>query len=185
MKNSERWTVYAVGFVFGLLIVSFMIMRRAAKSSQAEDPWYAHHQQVSASGVEALPASVEVAMLAGELLRFGYLPGADAPLERVWLLQFRKSYPYVRVVETIETGEIHYMAADQIKVKLAPGVDVTDLKPVLEELGVRLRMFNRKENVAVLGVLHTGIDAVPETLQAMTAWQHLYSISEPDWIQFR
>ena len=59
------------------------------------------------------------------------------------------------------------MAADQVKVRLAEGVDVTDLKPMIDALGIRLRMFNRKERAVVLGVLHTGIDAVPDTLEAL------------------
>jgi hypothetical protein len=185
MNNVDRYKVYGLGFVLGMLLVSFMMGRRASEEEQVVDPWYDHREQVAASGAEPLPDGVEVAMLEGDVLRFGYLPDADAPVERVWLLNFRKSYPYVRVVETLSDGNIVYMAADQVNVSLAEGVDVTDLKPMIDTLGVRLRMFNRKERAAVLGVLHTGIDAVPDTLEAMAAWGDLFSAAEPDWIRFR
>jgi hypothetical protein len=57
---------------------------------------------------------------------------------------------------------------------LAEGVDVTKLKPMLDELGLRLRMFNRKEDLAVIGVLNTQIDAVPSTIEALQPWSDLF-----------
>jgi hypothetical protein len=185
MSTSDRFKAYGVGFLLGMLLVSVILSRRAAKENQSVDPWHEHREQARETGAEPLPAAVESSMLQGAVLRFGYLPDAALPEERVWLLNFRKSYPYVRVVETLADGTVRYMAADQIKVLLAEGVDVADLKPMLDTLGVRLRMFNRKERAAVLGVLHTGIDAVPETLQALGPWQSLFEAAEPDWIRFR
>lgn len=185
MKNTERFTVYIVGFLVGMVIVSMLMGRRAAKREQAVDPWHQHHEQVAQTGAEALPESVEAAMLQGEVLRFGYLPSVDNAEERVWLLNFQKSYPYVRVVETIETGALSYMAADQIRIELADDVDVTDLKPMLDSLKIRLRMFNRKERMVVLGVVSTEIDAVPATLQAIAPWQELYRSASPDFIEFK
>ena len=185
MKNSERFTVYLVGFLVGMVVVSIIMSRRAARNEVHEDPWHAHNQQVEATGAEPLPGSVHSTMLQGDVLRFGYLPNAEAPLERVWLLNFRKSYPYVRVVETIETGELSYMAADQIKLWLADGVDVTDLKPMLDALELRLRNFKRKENFVVIGVLSTQIDAVPATLTAIQPWSELFEKAEADWLEFR
>lgn len=185
MTNVDRFKVYGLGFVFGIVLVSLIMGRRASQEEQAVDPWYDHRAQAEASGAEPLPEGVEVSLLKGEVLRFGYLPTEDAPVERVWLLNFRKSYPYVRVVETLADGTLGYMAADQVKVTLAEGVDVTDVKPMIDTLGVRLRMFNRKERAVVLGVLHTGIDAVPDTLEAMAPWGELFSEAGPDWIRFR
>lgn len=185
MKNSERVSVYFVGFIIGMVIVSMLLARRARKSEHVADPWYAHHEQVEAAGAEPLPTGVEPSILAGDVLRFGYLPSAGEPKERVWLLNFRKSYPYVRVVEDLETGELRYMAADQIRVRLAEGVDVTALKPMLDQLQLRLRMFNRKEGLVVLGVLNTQIDAVPATLVAIEPWQDQFVSAGPDWIEFK
>jgi hypothetical protein len=56
---------------------------------------------------------------------------------------------------------------------------------MLDELGLRLRMFNRKEKIAVVGVLHTGIAAVPDTLDAIQPWAELFDQAEPDWILFK
>ena len=84
----------------------------------------------------------------------------------VWLLNFDKTYPYIRVVETIATGDQLY-GTDQISIYLSEGVDVIELKPMLDELGLRLGMFNRK-GLAVIGVLNNQIDAVPSTIEAFS-----------------
>lgn len=185
MKNQERFTVYLIGFFLGMVVVSVIMSRRAAREEVHEDPWHAHNEQIEEAGAEPLPESVHPSMLKGDVLRFGYLPSEKAPVERVWLLNFRKSYPYVRVVETVETGELSYMAADQIKLWLADGVDVTDLKPMFDALELRLRNFKRKENFVVIGVLSTQIDAVPATLEAIQPWSGLFEKAEADWLEFR
>lgn len=184
MKNSERLSAYFVGFIVGMVIVSMLLARRARQSEQAEDPWYQHHEQVEQAGVDPLPEGVHPSMLNGDVLGFGFLPNDTDAEERVWLLNFRESYPYVRVVENLRTGVLTYMAADQIRVELADGVDVTDLKPMLDELKLRLRMFNRKERLVVLGVVSTQIDAVPATLQAIEPWSDRFVRATPDWIEF-
>ena len=124
-------------------------------------------------------------MFNGKILRFGYLPGEAAATERVWLLNFKESYPYVRVVEDLKTGALRYMAADQIKITLADGVDVTDLAPMLDETQLRLRNFNRKHGVVVLGVVSTEIDGVPATLEAIQPWSKFFESAGPDTIEFR
>lgn len=185
MKTSERFFYYGVGFLIGMAIVSMILSRRAAKRDVAEDPWFTHNQQIEAIGAEPLPEATEAAMLNGQVLRFGYLPNAETPKERVWLLNFAESYPYVRVVESIESGELSYMAADQVKLELKDGVDPTELTSMLDELGLRLRMFNRKERVVVIGVLNTEIDAVPATLKAIEPWSDRFVSMGPDLIEFR
>jgi hypothetical protein len=77
------------------------------------------------------------------------------------------------------------MAADQISIHLAEGVDVTELKPMLDDLGLRLRMFNRKEGLAVIGVLNTQIDAVPATIEAVQLWSDLFESAEADVLRFQ
>ena len=77
------------------------------------------------------------------------------------------------------------MAADQISIYLNEGVDVTELKPMLDELGLRLRMFNRKEGLAVIGLLNTQIDAVPSTIEALQPWSDLFESVEADMLRFK
>ena len=185
MKNNERLSVYFIGFILGMVMVSFIMMRRAAREQAAEDPWMMHHEAVEAAGVEPLPDRVEAVMLQGQVLRFGYLPNAEAARERVWLLNFKESYPYVRVVENLDTGALSYMAADQIKIILAEGVDVAALAPMLDTLHLRLRNFNRKHRVVVLGVLNADIDAVPATLNAIHPWGRFFEFAGPDLLEFR
>jgi hypothetical protein len=185
MKKMDRVLVYLVGFVLGTLLVSVIMTRRAAKEEASVDPWMAHNQAMVASGAEPLPEGVPESILSGRILDFGYMPSESEPEQKVWLLNFDQSYPYVRVVQNVVDGALNYMAADQISVHLAEGVDVTELKPMLDQLGLRLRMFNRKEQLAVLGVLHTQIDAVPATIEAIQPWAQLFRVAEPDSIQFK
>lgn len=185
MNNRDRILVYLVGFGIGMLLVWMILSRRAAKEESAVDPWVTHNSAAVEEGAEPLPASVPASIHKGKIIDFGYLPNEDAAEQKVWLLNFEKSYPYVRVVENIESGAFSYMAADQISIELADGVDVTSLKPMLDELGLRLRMFNRKENLAIVGVLHTGIAAVPETIEAVQPWSQLFVTAEPDVLRFQ
>jgi hypothetical protein len=88
-------------------------------------------------------------------------------------------------MEDLSTGELSYMAADQILIELADGVDVTALKPMLDTLDLRLRMFNRKDQIAVVGVLSTQIDAIPATIEALQPYSELFRSIGPDRIEFK
>ena len=186
MKSTDRVLVYLVGFILGMLLVSMILSRRAAKEETAVDPWVAHNAGVVAAGTaDPLPSGMPASIQKGKIIAFGFLPSAEAATERVWLLNFEKSYPYVRAVEDLASGEFSYMAADQIAIELAEGVDVTELKPMLDELGLRLRMFNRKEHLAVVGVLSTQIDAVPATIAAVQPWSDLFVAARADVLEFQ
>lgn len=186
MKNTERIFVYFIGFLIGLLMVSAILMRRAARKEAAiADPWAHHIKAAAAVAAEPLPPEVEPAILKGAIMSFGHLPANETPRERIWIMNFKDSYPYVRIVQDLQSGTLHYMAADQIKIKLAPGIDVAALSPLLDTLGLRLRNFNRKHGIVVLGVLNTSIEAVPQTLEALKPWAELIERAEPDTIRFR
>lgn len=168
-----------------MLLVWMILARRTAREEAAVDPWVEHNAQVVAEGAEPLAEGMPASIRKGRIINFGYLPDAHEPEKRVWLVSFEESYPYVRVVEELATGRFSYMAADQITLRMADGVDVTELKPMLESLGLRLRMFNRKENLAVIGVISTAIDAVPATIEAVQPWHHLFETAEPDTLRFQ
>ena len=185
MKNSRRVLVYLIGFTLGTLLVSAIISRKTTKYERVTDPWLMQNARVINKGAEPLPLKMPVSIQRGNIIDFGYLPSGSIPSERVWLLQFDNSYPYVRVVEDISSGEFKYMAADQISILLSEGVDVTELEPMLHELGLRLRMFNRKEGIAVIGVLNTQIDGVPSTLQAVQSWSNLFISAQADILHFQ
>lgn len=177
--------VYFAGFLMGMLLVSLIMSRRAARDQARQDPWLAHNVAMVKAGAEPLPERAPASIQEGRMIDYGLLPNEVDPRERVWLLNFKESYPYVRVVEEFASGELAFMAADQIKITLADPVDVTELKPMLDDLGLRLRMFNRKEKIAVVGVLHTGVSAVPDTLAAVQPWAELFEQVEPDRILFK
>ncbi|MBT64248.1 MAG: hypothetical protein CML13_13665 [Puniceicoccaceae bacterium] len=185
MKTSDRIIVYGVGFFIGMLIVSMLLARRSQKEEATVDPWVAHNAEMVAAGAEPLPSGMPAAIYQGQIIDFGYLPNMEQPEQRVWLLNFEESYPYVRAVESLDSGEFSFMAADQISIYLAEGVDVTELKPMLDKLGLRLRMFNRKESIAVVGVLNTQIDAVPATIAAVQPWSDMFVAAKADDLHFK
>ena len=185
MKNSHRVLVYLIGVTLGTLLISAIISRRTTKHERVTEPWLTQNSRVISQDVEPLPLKMPVSIQRGNIIDFGYLPSGSVPTERVWLLQFDKNYPYVRVVENISSGEFEYMAADQISILLSEGVDVTEIQPMLDELGLRLRMFNRKEGIAVIGVLNTQIDGVPSTLQAVQSWSNLFIRAQADILRFQ
>jgi hypothetical protein len=183
MKQADRVLVYFGGFVLGMLLVATILNRREARDAKA-DAWSGYNQAMVEAGAEPLPADTPGPFREGRMVDFGYLPDRENGKERVWLLNFDDSYPFVRIVEDLETKALRFMAADQVQLTLAEGRDVTEVKPMLDALGLQLRMFNRKERIAVIGVLHTGINAVPDTLEAMRPWEDLYERVEPDQILF-
>lgn len=183
--GSHRIITYFAGFLIGMMLVSLIMSRRAAREQAKADPWKTHNLEMVAAGAAPIPEGAPGPIKNGLILDYGLLPDQADATERVWLLKFEESYPYVRVVENIADGKLGYMAADQIKITLTEDVDVTELKPMLDQLGLRLRMFNRKEKIAVVGVLHTGISAVPDTLAAIEPWTELFDNAEPDWILFK
>ena len=188
MQKMDRIMVYLVGFGLGTLLVSALMLRRAERSEQRIDPWMEHNQAMLAAGADALPEGVPTALLKGRMIDFGHLPESGHAAQKVWLLNFKDSYPYVRVVQNIADGSFQFMTADQIVIDLAEDLDVTHLKPVLDRLHLRVRMFNRKDQKVVVGVLHTGISAVPDTIEALHATNAsiLDSCSiHPDWIEFK
>lgn len=184
-QGQNRIMIYFVGCLLGMLLVSGIMQRRAAREQAAADPWIGHNAAMIEAGAAPLPVDLHASMRNGRIIDYGTLAESGEPVERVWILNFDGSYPFVRVTEALEGGALSYMAADQVVVQLKDGLDVTAVKPMLDELGLRLRMFNRRERIAVVGVLHTGIDAVPDTLEAMQAWAELYERAEPDWIVFQ
>ena len=185
MTNRDRIVVFAAGFVLGMLLVSFILQRRAQKDATVSDPWAEHNAAAIEAGAEPLPDAVPEIIRSGKIIDFGYLPNEVDARQKIWHLSFKKKYPFVRVTENLQTGRFEYMAADQILLKLADGVDVTKLKPMLNALNLRLRMFNRKERIAVIGVLNTEIDAVPMTIEAVESYAELFSTVEPDFLEFR
>ncbi|HAV13556.1 MAG TPA: hypothetical protein DCX06_08730 [Opitutae bacterium] len=185
MSNTNRIIIYICGFIIGMMLVSMLMNRRAAKEESRPDPWLVHNQAMIEAGAKPLPEQVVESMRVGVVIDFGYLPSEASPKEMVWLLKFEDSYPYVRVVQDLQTKELSYMAADQIAIHLREGVDATELKPMLDELGLRLRMFNRKEQLVIIGVLSTEIDAIPATIQAIQPWAKLFSTVEPDFLRFQ
>lgn len=185
MTNRNRIIVFAVGFVLGMLLVSAILQRRAQKETMVSDPWAEYNAAVIEAGAEPLPDRVPEVVRTAKIIDFGYLPDRSDAQQKVWHLNFKKSYPYMRVVEDLRSGAIDYMAADQILLQLSDGVDVTELKPMLDSLNLRLRMFNRKERIAVIGVLSREIDAVPRTIEAIQPYAELFSTAGPDLIEFR
>ena len=70
--------------------------------------------------------------------------------ENIWIMEYKSSYPFVRVVENIPQQTLEVMAADQVLIYLKEGVDGTDFQPMLRDSRLNVRMFNRDKNVMVI-----------------------------------
>jgi len=182
MKQKDRFYIFGIGVLLGCVLVSLMMNRREASREMARESWsHVPAESAGADGVPALPEELAEAMRAGKVLYFEEAGDGS----KVWVLGFTDSYPYVRVVEDSETGSLRYMAADQVVVELADGVDVSAMRSVARDLRVNVRMFNRRENRVVIGTVVSGAQAVPETIAALEPYADLYKSAQPDYILFR
>lgn len=178
MSNNERFGVFILGVIIGCVLVSMLISRRDAFREASDATWTG--MQAPASELTPLPGGVEPVLHEGRLLYH-----TSNETESVWVVGFTDRYPFVRVVWDATTDTFSYMAADQVVIQMREGVDVVALRPVLDDLGVRVRMFNRRESVAVIGTVSTGPNAVPDTLAALKPYRDLFISAEPDPIRFR
>lgn len=177
MKGNERIGVFIIGMLIGCLLVSILVSRREAFKEASDATWTG--PGIAFEG-PPLPDEVEPVLREGRLLYHSVLPEGA-----VWVVGFTDRYPFVRVVWNAQTNTFEYMAADQVIIQMHDGVDVAVLKPILDKLGVRMRMFNRRENVAVIGTVSSGASAVPDTLVALEAYADLFLHASPDPIRFR
>jgi hypothetical protein len=177
VKGNERIGIFIIGVLIGCVLVSILVGRREAFKEASDATW-------TGPGIEfegpPLPDGVESVLDEGRLL-FHWA----SPEESVWVVGFTDRYPFVRVVWSAQTDAFTYMAADQVVIQMREGVDVAALKPALDQLGVRIRMFNRRENVAVIGTISSGANAVPDTLLALEQFADLFISATPDPIRFR
>jgi hypothetical protein len=177
VKGNERVGIFIIGVLIGCVLVSVLVGRREAFKEASDVSW-------TGPGIEfegpPLPDAVEPVLQEGRLLYHSV-----SPEESVWVVGFTDRYPFVRVVWDAETDTFEYMAADQVVIQMRDGVDVAALKPALDKLGVRIRMFNRRENVAVIGTVNSGASAVPDTLVALEPYAELFLHASPDPIRFR
>ena len=65
-----------------------------------------------------VPQHVHPVLLKGRVIDCGFLPDSIDPVEKIWIVRFDKHYPFVRVVQDINTQELNYMAADQVIVQV-------------------------------------------------------------------
>ena len=77
MISGDRMLAYFGGFVLGMLLVSFIMLRREAKESAEADPWQDHNIAMLEAGAEPLPESVPDSLKGGQILDFGFLPDRD------------------------------------------------------------------------------------------------------------
>lgn len=179
MKLLDRIIIYGIGFAIGTVVISFYWQMKSAHSDAKQDMDRAH------SEIEMelpFPESLPQVFAQGRILLSGSLKNAEGEVESIWIVEYKKSYPFVRIVQNHTRNSLEIMAADQILLYLNKGVDVTDLQPALNALGLRVRMFNRDEHVMVVSVLDNSLNAVPQTLEALEPWSYLLESCSADYI---
>lgn len=179
MKLWDRIIIYGIGFAIGTLALSFYWQ---IKSAQADTEQQTAQQYSETEAQLPFPESLPEVFTQGRVLVSGSQTNAEGEGETIWIVEYKKSYPFVRIVENHVRGSLEMMAADQVLLYLNEGVDVTDLQPALNSIGLRVRMFNRDEQVMVVSVLNDALNAVPQTLEALEPWSDLLESSTPDYI---
>ena len=180
MKQTDRIVLFTIGFAVGTILVSSYLQFKENKRVTGQ----ASESISNSLEANPLPDSVPSVFSEGALFDYAEI-NEDGRSERIWLLQFNKSYPFVRIVEDLNTGDCLIMAADQILLYLEAGVDVTEVKSLLDANALKVRMFNRNKNIVVIGVLNNGVDAVPMTLELVSVWTDLVAQATPDYIELR
>ena len=180
MKQTDRIVLFTIGFAVGTILVSSYLQFKENKRVTGQ----ATEAISNSLKANPLPSSVPPVFSEGSLFDYAEIV-EEGRSERIWLLQFKKSYPFVRIVEDLNTGDCLVMAADQILLYLEEEVDVTAVKSLLDANGLKVRMFNRNKNIVVIGVLNNGVDAVPMTLELVSAWTGLVEQAMPDFIEIR
>ena len=184
MKQTDRIVIFIIGFAIGTFLVSVYFENKSLKKEQAEEEILSAWSALG-EGVPQLPKSLPDVFLKGSLMASGTLMNVNGEQENIWIMEYKSSYPYIRIVENIAEQTHEVMAADQLLIYLKEGVDVTDFQPMLRELGLNVRMFNRDKNIMVIDVLSRELDAIPQTLEALSPWKSLFESASPDFIQVK
>ena len=162
MKQTDRIVFFIIGFTIGTFLVSIYFENKSLKKEQAEEKVLDAWSQLD-DDVPKLPNSLPDVFLKGTLIASGTLINENGEEEKIWIMEFKSSYPFVRIVENISQETLELMAADQILIHLKEGIDVTDVQPMLKALDLNVRMFNRDKNIIVISVLNRELDAIPQT----------------------
>lgn len=184
MKQTDRIVIFIIGFTIGTFLVSIYLENKSVKKEQAE-AFALNSWSEGSSQANQLPEALPDVFLKGSLIDSGTLINENGEEENIWILEYKSSYPFVRIVENQTKETLEVMAADQILIHLSEGTDVTDFQPMLDTLGLNVRMFNRDRNIMVISVLNRDLNAIPQTLKALSPWKQLMDSVSPDYIQAR
>ena len=182
MKQTDRIVIFIIGFTIGTFLVSIYLENKSTKKEQKEALAVNRLIEMGETG-QQLPTSLPDVFLKGSLIDSGALINSKGEEENMWIMEYKSSYPFVRIVENVSKETLEVMAADQILIHLKEGVDVTDFQPMFEALGLNVRMFNRDRAIMVISVLNRELDAIPQTLKALGPWKNLMDSASPDYIQ--
>jgi hypothetical protein len=184
MKQTDRIVIFIIGFTIGTILVSIYLENKSLKKEAAKEQVLEAWSEMD-EGTLNLPESLPAVFLKGILIASGTLINSNGEDENIWILEYKSSYPFVRIVENVSQQTLEVMAADQVLIHLREGVDVTDFQPMLKALGLNVRMFNREKKIMVISVLNRELDAIPQTLSALSPWNGLFDSATPDFIQVR
>ena len=184
MKQTDRIVIFIIGFTIGTILVSIYLENKSQKKEAAKEQVLEAWSEMD-EGTLNLPESLPAVFLKGSLIASGTLINSNGEDENIWILEYKSSYTFVRIVENVSQQTLEVMAAAQVLIHLREGVDVTDFQPMLKALGLNVRMFNREKKIMVISVLNRELDAIPQTLSALSPWNGLFDSATPDFIQVR
>ena len=81
--GNNRIVIYFAGFLMGMLLVSLIMSRRAARDQANPDPWIEHNAEMVEAGAAPLPEAVHPSITQGLMIDYGLLPDEEGPEMRI------------------------------------------------------------------------------------------------------
>ena len=169
----SRVYVFFLGFLISTILITLYL---DFKSSSKEDKI----NELVTKDHEPFPEKVPDVLKSGRCIDAGFIEN-----EYVWIMEYSNNYPFVRISRNLDDDTIQFMAADQFILKVKDNYKITDFKPILDSLNLRVRTFNKNENILVVEVFNRNLDAFHKTLQELEDWKYMLDYVRPDYIEVK
>lgn len=186
----EKVGVYAMGLVLGIVLVSLIQReRRSGEESGGRFLGKAIESMIESSGLRNLPEGSPDYLRESRLLDYLLtLPDASGRFEYIWILEVEEGYPRVRVIEQLEqrgpeepwvSQGFSIMAADQVLVQPAPGVEPEALDPYLQSLSWSRGDFFAGPQAWVVQLDESAPLSVPKAIRRLAEAEELVQAAFP------
>ncbi len=177
MPFKQRLKIFAVGFLAGCALVMVILKNRGAGERERSVPVTAEARRDSAvPGLREAYSQRGIPLESRFIVEEATYPGTRRGERlRRFVLEGAFSGQKLLVEEWIDGGDGRaqrvtawaVMAPDEVKVHLTAGTEPHEITATLGEMGLRLRRRSRDGDALIIGLAHSGLDAVPAALESL------------------